>query len=107
MKNVTNSTGTGAFYLVVNKSIKNKHIEANKVNIIDSKYLHPCTFFSSENCHLECEDCYVSHLNNFSWNSTGKITRDCFQYLHNNKGKFCLFIIFVILAIIYFSLNIL
>lgn len=107
MKNVTTSTGTNAFYVVVNECIDNKKINTNKVKIISSDKLHPCTLFSDDKCATECKDCYIAHLNSGSWNNSLRILKNSIQYLHNNKGKFCVFIIFVILTIIYFSTNIL
>lgn len=105
MNNVTESTGTNAFYLIVNKTIKDNQIKKNHVKLIPSKYLHPCTLLSDDKCPTKCEDCYIAHLNTGSWNSSIQIIKICSQYLHNNKGKFCLFIIFVILMVIYFSRN--
>lgn len=65
--NVTWSTGTGLLFDSVKEYLATEG--HNDIDIVPSKYLHPCQTYDNELCPYTCTDCYVAHLNTGSWNS--------------------------------------
>lgn len=62
---VSYSTGTKVLYKSIHDYIRDTGDD--NFQIIDRKYLHPCTPFDKDSCVNECEDCYIAHTNHASW----------------------------------------
>lgn len=72
----------------------------NNINIIDRKYLHPCSILEDENCHLTCDECYVAHTNYSSWSPSLRFLK----FVVKNSKLIALLVI-IILIMIFIYLN--
>lgn len=68
----------------------------NDITIIEPKYLHPCPYYSVDNCYKTAKDAYTIHINDASWSNYVQIFTLLLRYRYYVLTLIFIYLLFLL-----------